>query len=238
MPVVAQAGFEEEVLAGEAEILLHRAGDADGLAEGIIGRSPDGGAGRVRQPQRAAQMVGVDHQQRGRWRVHPGDEAQGQRRGLGALLIVVVGGGGDIIHREPDIVPQRGTRGAVRLRQKFAIEAVDVMHLAGRAARRIGGTLHHLLLRVEGIARRLGGAGAGAGDGDGAVAEIVGEAQRLSPITRQGVENRTWWRTSVTCLPAPNALLTSAGGALCLPRIPVLLDHLSAISARRDHNPS
>ena len=55
------------------------------------------------------------------------------------------------------------------------------MHRARRAARGVGGALHHLLQRVEGIARRLGGAGAGAGDGDGAVAEIVGEAQRLPP---------------------------------------------------------
>ena len=65
VPVVAQAGFEEEVLAGEAEVLFHRAGGLQKLAEGIVAGRPDGGAGGVRQANRAAQVVGMRHQQLG-----------------------------------------------------------------------------------------------------------------------------------------------------------------------------
>ena len=45
VPVVGEAGFDLEVLAGEAEVVGLGAGDGDGLAPGEIGGLPDCGFG-------------------------------------------------------------------------------------------------------------------------------------------------------------------------------------------------
>ena len=77
MPVVGEAGFDQEVLAGKAEVLLHRAGDLPGLAEGIVAGGPDGGAGGIRQAKRAAEVVGVDHEELGGGGVDARDQGEG-----------------------------------------------------------------------------------------------------------------------------------------------------------------
>ena len=81
VPVVGEAALDQEVLAGEAEVLLHRASDLPGLAEGIVAGGPNGGAGGIRQAKRAAEVVGVDHEELGGGGVHPRDEGHRQRRG-------------------------------------------------------------------------------------------------------------------------------------------------------------
>ena len=47
VPVVGQAGFDEEELAGEAQVVADRAGEALGLAPGVVEGLPDGDAGKA-----------------------------------------------------------------------------------------------------------------------------------------------------------------------------------------------
>lgn len=42
MPIVGQAGFDEEDLSGEAQVVLDGAGEAVGLAPGVVEGLPDG----------------------------------------------------------------------------------------------------------------------------------------------------------------------------------------------------
>ena len=64
VPVVVQATFELEPLAGEAGVQRLRAGRRMEGAPGGVDHIPDGGFCGVRHPHRAVQMVDVHHQRR------------------------------------------------------------------------------------------------------------------------------------------------------------------------------
>jgi hypothetical protein len=63
VPVVVEPRLELEPLAGEAGVEGGRAGDLMHRAEGLVEGPPDGGAGSVRQPLGAHEVIGVSEQQ-------------------------------------------------------------------------------------------------------------------------------------------------------------------------------
>jgi len=65
VPVVGEAGFDLEVLAGEAEIEGLGAGDRVGLAPGLVAGLHTVCLGCVRHSDRTAEMVGVNHVKKG-----------------------------------------------------------------------------------------------------------------------------------------------------------------------------
>ena len=69
VPVVMQAGFQLEPLAGEARV--ERLGSRQRMrrAPGGVDHVPDAGFGGIRHAHRAVELVHVHHQQRGRHRV-------------------------------------------------------------------------------------------------------------------------------------------------------------------------
>ena len=73
VPVVREAGLDEEDLAGEAQVVLDGAGEAVGLAEGIVEGLPDGGSRGVGHADGAAQVIGVHHREDRARRVDGGD---------------------------------------------------------------------------------------------------------------------------------------------------------------------
>ena len=173
VPVVGQAGFDQEELAGEAQVVLDGGGEAVRLAPGIVERLPRRGAGRIGHADGAAQVIGVDHGEHRRCGVDGGHEGQGQidRR------IVIAG--------QPDVFPECRSGGAIGFGDQVAVEVVDVVHRAHRSAWRSGDSCYHLLERIVGVGRGLR-CRAGACHADRAVPDIVGGGEGVAAFDIDG----------------------------------------------------
>ena len=84
MPVVVEAGFDLEGLAGEAEVVGGAAGDRLDFAPGFPGGLPDGCLGRIGHADGTAQVVGVNVVERGGF-------GNGQRQVDGAVVVCAEG---------------------------------------------------------------------------------------------------------------------------------------------------
>lgn len=58
--VVGEAGFDLEVLAGEADVVGLGAGDGDRFAKWFVEGLPDCGFGSIRHANGATEMIGMD----------------------------------------------------------------------------------------------------------------------------------------------------------------------------------
>ena len=126
-PVLVQAGFELEPLAGEAGIEGGGAGDRLGAAEGEPGGLPDGRLGAVGHLDRAIEVVGVDPPGRGAGRVDGVHNSNGS-----GYTSARVSGGRDLGARQPHVFAGDAGREAVALHQKIAVAVVHRVDAARR----------------------------------------------------------------------------------------------------------
>ena len=90
VPVVVQAGFEEKVLAGEAQVVGRGSRNRVDLAEWPVHGVPDHGPGCIRHLDRAIEMVGVHEPELGRGGVQIGTNYACYRLAVQPMIILNV----------------------------------------------------------------------------------------------------------------------------------------------------
>ena len=143
--VVGEAGFDLEVLAGEAEIVGDGAGEGLDFTPGLVGSGPDGGLRSTGHPGGATQMIGMNVGERVGG-AHDVDDGQWQID----RAVVVTG--------QPDIIPGLCTRCGIGLGQEMVIIVIGVGDLAHRCRWSCGDPRGQLLdgvIAVGGLSDRV-----------------------------------------------------------------------------------